>query len=92
MKSKSHSRKCIVTNSILPIEQLLRFVLDKETNTILVDFDNKIQGRGAYVINSKETIQIAFSKKHLNRSFRMNVTKENYEKLTKEIEEHGEKK
>ncbi|WP_033160788.1 YlxR family protein [[Mycoplasma] collis] len=87
MKLK-YNRKCIVTNQILPVENLLRFSINKEKK-ISVDFNKKLLGRGAYVENKKEVIELLFKKKLLNKAFKNNFTKEEYQNLMEEIIKHG---
>ncbi|WGI36380.1 YlxR family protein [Mesomycoplasma lagogenitalium] len=87
----NYSRKCIVTNEIVLIDKLLRFVKTKE-NHIFFDKNKEIKGRGSYVKNDLQIVELLFEKKLLNRAFKQNITKEVYEKLKKEIEEYyGEK-
>ncbi|MGZ9413192.1 YlxR family protein [Mycoplasma sp. CB776] len=83
--NNDYSRKCIFSNNIIPITKLMRFTKTKE-NTVIIDKNKNLQGRGAYIENVKESILKAFEKKLLNKSFKMNITKENYDQLRKEIE------
>lgn len=85
-----YNRKCIVTNTILPVEQLIRFVLLKN-GTIVFQKNKKIQGRGAYCLNDANVIDQLFKKKLLNRSFKMNISNNIYEKLRKEVNEYVKK-
>lgn len=80
-------RKCIVTGEINPKIKMLRFVL-KNDQTIHLDINNKIQGRGAYCTMDEEIIETLFKKKLLNRSFKTNVSTSIYENLRKEVEKY----
>lgn len=81
-----YNRKCIVTGQILPVNELIKFVLLKD-GTIILDKDKKIKGRGAYCKNDFQTVSILFEKRLLNRSFKKNISINTYEQLRKEIED-----
>lgn len=83
-------RKCIVTNEILPVDQLVRFVLQKN-GKIFLQKDKKIQGRGAYCKKDKEIIEIMFNKRILNRSFKFNISNVVYDELRKEVDNNVKK-
>lgn len=85
------SRKCIVTNKIVPVNQLIRFVLLKN-GVIMFEKDEKILGRGAYCLKNIETIELLFKKKSLNKAFKKNIPQETYNALRKEVEEYVKKK
>lgn len=84
---KDIKRKCIVSNKIVPTTDLIRFVLLKNGNIVL-EKNEKILGRGAYCLNQKDTIDKLFLKKMLNRSFKMNIPKNVYLELQKEVEKY----
>lgn len=73
-------RTCIVTNEKLPKNQLLRIVKTKDEQ-YFIDKEQKIQGRGCYVIATNENIETLVKKKLLNRTFRTNVDKKVYDLL-----------
>ena len=77
------SRKCIVTGKILPINQLIKFVLLK---------DKKIYGRGAYCTNDPKIIDDLFKKKYLNKSFKQNILPEIYNQLREEVDKYVKNK
>ena len=85
-----YTRKCIVTNQILPVDQLIRFVKTKD-GLIKVEKKTILLGRGAYCLNNLESINELFKKKLLNRSFKTNISNEVYEKLKKEVEDYVKK-
>lgn len=82
--NKSYSRKCIFTGEILEIDKLLRFTKNK-SNIVIFDKNKNLQGRGSYLKNDFEIVTKALDKKSFNRSFKMNISKENYEELRKEV-------
>ncbi|TPE57749.1 YlxR family protein [[Mycoplasma] falconis] len=81
---RKYSRKSIVDGQIYPINQLLRFTKNK-LGQIQFDPELKLPGRGAYVLNNEEQIEILFKKKLLNRAFRQNIDIEIYESLKEEV-------
>ena len=85
-----YTRKCIVTNQILPVDQLIRFVKTKD-GLIKIEKKTKLLGRGAYCLNNLESINELFKKKLLNRSFKTNISNEVYEKLKKEVQNYVKK-
>lgn len=84
------TRKCIVTGKIVPINQLIRFVLLKN-QLIVLEKDKKILGRGAYCLNQEEVINELFRRRILNKSFKRNILPEVYEHLRKEVDEYVKK-
>ncbi len=72
-------RMCAVTREMLPKSQLIRLV--KTPLGIEIDNKKEISGRGVYLKNSLETINLAKKKKTLNRAFKCNVDDSVYKKL-----------
>ena len=62
-------RTCIVTRTVQPREDLIRFVLDPE-NRVVPDLKAKLPGRGVWVTASAELIGRAVDKKLFARAFR----------------------
>lgn len=85
------SRKCIVTGKILPINQLIKFVLLRD-KTIVLEKNEKIYGRGAYCTNDPIIIDELFKKKYLNKSFKQNVLPEIYNQLREEVDKYVKNK
>lgn len=82
-----YSRKCIVTNQILSVDKLIRFVKTKD-GLIKIEKKTKLLGRGAYCLNNIESINELFKKKLLNRSFKTNISNDVYQELKKEVEDY----
>ncbi|WP_232954227.1 YlxR family protein [Mycoplasmopsis phocirhinis] len=80
-------RKCIITNQILEISNLIRFDYDKKNNQICLDLDKKLKGRGAYLLLNEQTWQQVLKTKALNRTFRTNVNRETYINIQHQLEE-----
>lgn len=81
------SRKCIVTGKIVPINQLIRFVIKKD-GSILLEKKEKIYGRGAYCLKDKSIIDELFKRRILNKSFKTNISSQIYDELRKEVDEY----
>ena len=78
-----NQRKCIVTGEVKPLGALLRFCLAPD-NTLVPDFDKKLDGRGVYVCVSKELLRKALAKKLFAKSVRSCV------KISEDLENQTE--
>lgn len=65
-KRKKPLRKCVVTNEMLPKEELIRVVRNKE-GEVFVDETGKKNGRGAYIKKDREVIEKAKNSGQLKR-------------------------
>ncbi len=72
-------RRCVACRKPKIQTDLLR--ISKIDNYFQLDVNNKLGGRGAYVCKNNECINITIKKHLLNKSFRMNVPNEIYDKL-----------
>lgn len=61
-------------------------ILKTEEEGFVLDTTGKKNGRGAYICRNAECLKAARKSKGLDRSFKMAVSDEVYESLTKEIE------
>ena len=61
-------------------------ILKTEEEAFVLDSTGKKNGRGAYICRNAECLKAARKSKGLDRSFKMAVSDEVYESLTKEIE------
>ncbi|WP_406616011.1 YlxR family protein [Mycoplasmopsis hyopharyngis] len=86
-KNYNFTRKCIATNQITDIKNLIRFNLSKVQKKVTLDLKRTKKGRGAYFIPTVENWEKIVKTKSLNRVFRLNVDKKNYEKIQKELED-----
>ncbi len=89
MSKKEILRKCIVTNKVTNINNMIRIVKDKENN-IFLDNNMHLQGRGAYITNEIKLIIQALERKVLNRAFKTNISKDVYDKLKQEVKKNEE--
>ena len=62
-------RTCIATRTVLPRDELIRFVLDPESR-VVPDLKGKLPGRGVWVTARSEMIRRAVDKKLFARAFR----------------------
>lgn len=85
MAKKLPLRQCVGCNEMKNKKELIRVIKTKEEE-ILIDATGKQNGRGAYVCKSIECLQKAVKNKGLERSLKVQIPKEVYEKLTKELE------
>lgn len=79
-------RKCLATNESYPKKEMFRIVRTPEGN-VLVDDTGKMNGRGAYLSKSKQAIEIARTKKVLDRQLEVIIPSEVYQELLKRIGE-----
>ena len=79
-------RKCVVSQERFPKKDLIRVVRTPE-NTIEIDTTGKLNGHGAYIQKSLETLEKARKTKLLARALEMDIPEEVYEKLEEII--HG---
>ena len=75
--------RCLATNEMCPKKDLLRVVKNNE-GKVFFDYSSKANGRGAYIKCSVEAINIARTKKVLDRALETTVPEEVYEKMLKE--------
>lgn len=66
-------------------KELIR-ILKTEEEGFILDSTGKKNGRGAYICKNAECLKAARKSKGLDRSFKMAVSDEVYDSLTKEIE------
>ncbi len=85
-QKKIPMRKCVVTNERVEKRSLLRVVKTPE-GTVIFDRSGKANGRGAYVMKSKEVIEKAMKTKVLNRHLEVEVPDSVYQEMLDEIQE-----
>lgn len=84
MAKKTPLRKCVGCGEMIAKKEMLRVVKTKE-NDIMLDATGKLNGRGAYLHFNKECFDKAVKSKGLERSFKMSIQADVYEKLGKEM-------
>lgn len=84
MAKKTPLRKCVGCGEMIAKKDMLRVIKTKE-NEVKLDPTGRENGRGAYLHFSKECFEKAVKSKGLERSFKMSIDPEIYEKLGKEL-------
>jgi len=79
-------RQCVGCGERKSKKEMLR-VLRTAEDEIVLDATGKKNGRGAYICFSKECLKKARKNKGLERSFKMGIPEELYERLEKEFDE-----
>ncbi|ELK44783.1 YlxR family protein [Halobacillus sp. ACCC02827] len=77
---KQPMRKCVVTQEMVPKQQLIRIVRNKE-GEIFVDDTGKKNGRGAYLTKDLDVIAKAEKGQVLNRHLKADVDAGIYQQL-----------
>lgn len=85
MAKKIPMRQCIGCGEMKTKKEMIR-ILRTEEEGIILDTTGRKNGRGAYVCPNAECLKKARKTKGLERSFKMAVSEEIYDSLTKEIE------
>lgn len=86
MAKKTPLRQCIGCGQSMEKKAMIRVIRNPE-GAIELDVTGKKNGRGAYLCLSQECLTKAMKSKGLDRSFKMQVPKEIYEQLGKELSE-----
>lgn len=85
MVKKIPLRQCIGCGEMKNKKEMIRVVRTEDEGFVL-DATGRKNGRGAYICPSAECLKKAKKTKGLDRSFKMTVSSEVYDSLTKEIE------
>jgi predicted RNA-binding protein YlxR (DUF448 family) len=86
---KFPQRQCIGCGEMKNKKEMIR-VLKTPEGEFTLDSTGRKNGRGAYVCPSAECLGKAIKSKGLERSFKMAIPKEIYEKLEEEMSHLGE--
>ncbi|MBN9652887.1 YlxR family protein [Halobacillus sp. GSS1] len=81
---KQPLRKCVVTQEMVPKQQLIRVVRNKD-GEVFVDDTGKKNGRGAYLMKKLEIIDQAEKQQVLNRHLKTKVDANIYEELRAKV-------
>ena len=84
MAKKTPLRKCIGCGEIIPKKEMLRIVRTADSE-IKLDLIGRENGRGAYIHFNKECFDKAVKSKGLERSFKMSINSDVYDRLKKEL-------
>lgn len=86
MAKKIPLRQCVGCGEMKSKKEMMR-VLKTAEDDIVLDVTGKKNGRGAYLCISEECLKKARKNRGLERSFKMSIPDEIYEKLEKEFNE-----
>ena len=78
-------RQCIGCGEMKSKKEMIR-ILKTESEGILLDATGRKNGRGAYICPSADCLKKAVKSRGLDRSFKMQIPREVYETLEKEME------
>lgn len=84
MAKKTPLRKCVGCGEMIAKRDMLRVIKTKE-NEIKLDPTGKENGRGAYLHFSGECLEKAVKSRGLERSFKMSIDADIYNKLYEEL-------
>ncbi|WMC92960.1 RNase P modulator RnpM [Kineothrix sp. MB12-C1] len=87
MAKKIPLRQCVGCAQMKSKKEMIR-VLKTADEGIVLDVTGKKNGRGAYICISEECLKKARKNKGLERSFKMSIPDEVYERLEKELKEN----
>lgn len=73
-------RLCVATNQPFPKKDMIRIVKTPE-NEVKIDLSGKINGHGAYISRSIEAVQIAKTKKILDKKLEIEINDAIYDEL-----------
>ena len=85
MAKKVPLRQCVGCGEMKSKKELIR-ILKTEEDGFILDSTGKKNGRGAYICKNADCLKTAKKSMGLDRSFKMAVSDEIYDSLTKEIE------
>ncbi|MCD8326876.1 MAG: YlxR family protein [Lachnospiraceae bacterium] len=84
MNKKIPMRLCIGCGQSRPKKEMMRVVRTQE-DTFVLDMTGKKNGRGAYLCKNEQCLKNAVRNKGLERSFKMSIPGEVYERLAEEF-------
>lgn len=84
MAKKIPVRQCIGCGEMKNKKDMMRILRTPEEEIVL-DLTGKKNGRGAYLCKQSECLKLARKNKGLERSFKMNIQSQVYDKLEEEF-------
>ena len=88
MQKKIPQRQCMGCRERKAKRELIRVVRGTDGNVSL-DFGGKAPGRGAYICPNADCLKKALRSKALDRSLEVTIPQEVYDRLEKEMAQHG---
>ena len=90
MGKKIPLRQCVGCGEMKNKKEMMR-ILKTAEDDIVLDVTGKKNGRGAYLCVSKDCLKKARKNRGLERSFKMSIPEEIYDRLEKEFDEPSER-
>ena len=81
-------RMCVVCKKMLPKKELVRIIKTPQ-NDYVIDFDGKQNGRGAYLCNNKQCVDLCVKKRILNKVFGVQISDEVYDEIKQRYEQEN---
>ncbi len=88
MQKKIPQRQCMGCRERKNKRDMIRVVRTTE-GTVSLDFGGKMNGRGAYVCPDMECLKKCRKSRALERCLEVSIPEEVYDRLEKEMENHG---
>lgn len=88
MQKKIPQRQCMGCRERKNKRDMIR-VVRAPSGIVSLDFSGKAQGRGAYICPDPECLKKALRSKSLDRALEVTIPEEVYDRLAKEMENHG---
>lgn len=89
-EKKVPMRQCLGCREMIGKKEALRVVKKADTGEITLDPTGKVNGRGAYICKKMDCLKKAAKSRGLERSLKVAIPPEVYERLGKELEDLGE--
>ncbi len=80
MKNSKETRTCVGCREKKNKKELVRIVNSKEQG-IIVDINQREQGRGTYICKNEECLKKAIKNKGLSRTLKVNVSDEKFNEI-----------
>ncbi|WP_233589595.1 RNase P modulator RnpM [Exiguobacterium aurantiacum] len=77
-------RKCVITQEMLPKNDLIRVVRTPEGD-VVIDTTGKLNGRGAYLSRDVDVIRLAEKKRTLDHHLKVKTSETLYEQLEQAV-------
>lgn len=81
-------RRALDDYNLYSKKDLVRIVLTKD-GELVIDLEQKVNGRGAYLRKNTDAILLAKKRKLLNKAFKKDIPDEFYDEIIKKILERG---
>lgn len=88
-KRKIPLRKCLGCRQMKPKKELIRIVRNSD-GEILIDFNGKVSGRGAYICDNKECFNKVYQGRNIEKAFSQAVDSKVYMELEERFKNYDE--